>query len=41
MGNVRRKRHFPKLIENFFKNTIVMKLDQSIAFINNIDDLSF
>ena len=29
------------VIENFFKNTIVMKLDQSIAFINNIDDLSF
>ena len=41
MADIGRQRHFPKLIENFFKNTIVMKLDQSIAFINNIDDLSF
>src|SRR5699024_12830228 len=40
MGNIRRKRHFSKLIQDFFKNTVILKPDQAVAFIYNIQDLS-
>ena len=40
MGNIRRKRHFTKPIQNLFKNSLVMKLDQAVSFFHHIDDFT-
>ena len=41
MCNVRRKRHLPKLIQDFFKNSFIMELNQTISFLHYINDFSY
>ena len=35
--DIRRQRHFTKLIQNFFKNAFIVELDQAVSFIHDID----
>ena len=39
MCDVWRQRHFTELIEDFFKNTIIFKPDQTVSFFQHIQHL--
>ena len=41
MSDIRRKRHLAQLVQNFFKNSVILKPDQPVSFIHHINNLSF
>ena len=41
MGNIRRKGHLPQLIQDFFKYTLIRKLDKTISLFHYIKNLSY
>lgn len=41
VGDVRRKRHLSKLIQNLFKNSFVFKMDQTVSFLYNLQNFPF
>ena len=40
MRNIWRQRHLSQLIQNLFKNSVIMELNQTISLFHNIDDFT-
>jgi len=41
MCNIRRQRHFAKLIQDFLKDSFIMELDQTVSLVHHINNLTF
>ena len=41
MGNIRRKRHLSKLVQNLFKDSFVFEMDQTVSFLYDLQNFPF